>query len=173
MITYLESERATKPTTIASSPTALNPKAGRVTSNITHGELFLHLKGHGDRRLRLRWEPKGDRERALPAGTYEVTGYRHVATGQDGAEWIWSTTAPVYRELTVKAGQTVHLDVRRKIVIEARAFTKKERQRVALVFRAEQRLGNTLYRNGKRIHIRWQCLDEHDHVLSEGKMRYG
>ena len=173
MITFLKSDDASKPKTIASSPAQPDPKAGRVTSNIRHGELFVHLKGHPEQRLRLRWEPKGDRERELPAGTYAVTGYRHVAAGQDGAQWIWSTTAPVYRELTVKAGETVNLDVRQKITVNARAFTKKGKQRVALVFQAERRLGNTLYRNGKRIDIQWQCLDKKGALLSEGGMRYG
>lgn len=173
LITYLKSKSAAKPRTVASCPPIPDPKAGRVTSNIGHGELFLHLKGHREKRIRLRWEPGGDRERELPAGTYEVTGYRRVAAAQDGAEWIWSTTAPVYRELTVTAGQTVQLDVRRKLVVKARAFTKKDKQRVALVLQAERRLGNTLYRNGRRIQIQWQCLDKQGRVLSKGKMRYG
>ena len=173
MIDYLKSEEATKPTTIASAPEKRDPNAGRVTSNIEHGELFLHLKGRKEKRIRLRWEPKGDRERELPAGTYEVSGYRHVAQAEDGAMWIWSTTAPVYRELEVKAGETVHLDVRRKVAVNARAFTKKGKHRVGLVFQAEKRLGNTLYRKAKRIDIRWQCLDKKGSVLAEGKMRYG
>ena len=173
MITYLKSAAVSKPRTISTSPATRDAKAGCVTSNISHGELFLHPKGQRKERLRLRWDPDGDRERELPAGTYQVTGYRHVATGEDGVQWIWSTTSPAYRELEVKAGETVHFDVRRKIAVNARAFRKKGTHRVALVFQSERRLGNTLYRKGKRIDIRWQCLDGKDDVLSEGKMRYG
>jgi hypothetical protein len=173
LIAYLKSSVAQRPKTVAAAPKKRDPKAGCVTSNILHGELFVHLKGQKEARVRLRWDPGGDRERELPAGAYEVTGYRHVALGEDGVTWIWSTTSAMYRELQVQAGKTVHLDVKRKIAVHARAFTKKNKQRVALVFKAEPRLGNTIYRNGKRIDIEWQCLDVKGAVLSQGNMRYG
>ena len=108
-----------------------------------------------------------------PAGTYMVTGYRRVAMSDEGIVWIWSTTSPSYRKLEVKAGGTTHLDVRRKLKVNARAFEKKGKHRVALVFQSERRLGNTLYRDGTRIDIVWQCLDERGAVLSKGTMRYG
>ena len=37
-----------------------------------------------------------------------------------------------------------------------------------VVFLAEKQLGNTLYRAGKRIQLRWQCLDAEGAVLAEG-----
>ena len=135
--------------------------------------MFLHPKGKKEQRYRLRWEPKAKAERELPAGMYMVSGYRHIARGKDRAEWIWSTTSPAYAQLEVKAGETVAFEVRAKIVVKARAFTKKGKRRVGLVFMAEKRLGNTLYRKGKRIDIGWECLDAKGKVLADGKMRYG
>ncbi len=175
MITYLKSDALTRPTCVTPSTRfEAAPETGLVTSTIAHGELFLHTKGDATKRYRLRWSSaKEKRERALPVGTYTVTGYRHVATAKDGVQWIWSTTSVGYAELEIKADATTHFEVRTALVAKARAFEKKGKHRVGLVFQAEKRLGNTLYRAGKRIGIQWQCLDAEGEVLSEGAMRYG
>lgn len=173
LIAYLKSDAVKKPTTISTAPKEAKPTCGLVTSNIQHGELFIFPKGREKERMRLRWQPKGDRGRELPAGTYSVMGYRHVAKAADGAPWIWSTTSPVYADLVVKAGETVHFEVRSRIALQARAFAKGAKHRVALVFKVEPRLGTTLYRSGRRIDITWQCLDDKMKVLAKGAMRYG
>ena len=175
MIAYLESDATAKPTTVASAavPDDAEP-LGLVTSTIQHGELFLQLKGDKLARVRLRWGAADEeRSRPLPVGTWQVTGYRQIAVGEDGTEWIWSTTSPGYREIEVKAGDTVQVEVRDWIGLNTRAVFKKGKHRVGLVFMAEKKLGNTLYRDGKRISIRWQCLDDEGEVLDEGPMRYG
>jgi hypothetical protein len=177
LIVYLKSDEVTRPTTVSAESASPTDTTGCVTTNIRHGELFLQVKGQSDQRFRLRWErePVSDRarKRSLPAGTYVVTGYRHVALADDGTEWIWSTTSPGYRELVVKAGETVHLAVKRTFGVRARAFEKKGQHRVALAFQAEKRLGSTIYRDGKRISIQWQCLDAEGAVLGDGPMKYG
>ncbi len=173
MISFLKSKALAKPTTIASGPTTSNPKYGRVTSNIAHGELFLHPKGKSQARIRLRWTSPKDRERELPAGTYTLMGYRHVATAKDGVQWIWSTTSPAYGALVVEAGKVVTVTVRERIGVRARAFEKRGKHRVALAFESEKGLGHTLYRAGRRIDITWQCLDAKASVLAKGTMRYG
>ena len=95
LIAYLKTDAVKKPTTISAAPKKPKPTCGLVTSNIENGEPFLFPKGRKKERTRLRWQPKGDRERELPAGTYKVMGYRHVAKAADGASWIWSTTSPI------------------------------------------------------------------------------
>lgn len=87
--------------------------------------------------------------------------------------WIWSATSPGYREIEVQEGATTHCAVRQTIAVEARAFEKRGSHRVALAFRAEKRLGHTIYSAGKRIAVRWQCLDAEGGVPAEGAMRYG
>lgn len=173
LIAWLKSKAAPKPRTVASAPEEPNPAQGRVQSSIRHGELFLHQKGKPEHRIRLRWDPENGGERELPTGTYTVTGYRHVATAKDGVQWIWSTTSPGYRELVVKAGETTPFRVQGRIKVRARAFEKHGKHRVGLAFQAEKRLGHTLYRDGLRIGITWQCLDADRKVLSKGAMRYG
>ena len=175
MIAYLESDAAAKPTTVTSADVSEDSEpVGRLTSTITRGELFLHPQGDKQTQVRLRWgSDDTERARPLPVGTWMVTGYRQVAVGEDGTEWIWSTASPGFREIEVKAGETTHLEVRQWIAVNARACEKKGKQRVSLVFQAEEKLGNTLYRHGKRIGIRWQCLDDEGTVLDEGPMRYG
>ena len=55
------------------------------------------------------------------------------------------------------AGKSVALDVLEAPKVRARAFLAKNgKHRVGLVFQSEKRLGQTLYRDGKRITIRWQ-----------------
>jgi hypothetical protein len=173
LIAWLKSNETPKPRTVASVPKKPDPAQGRVQSNILHGELFLHLKGKPEDRTRLRWDPKLGGERELPAGTYTLTGYRHVATAKDGVQWIWSTTSPGYRELVVKPGETVPFRVQERLHVRARAFEKNGKHRVGIAFQAEKRLGHTLYRDGLRIAITWQCLDAKKKVLSKGAMRYG
>lgn len=174
MQALLESNELRKPVCVTPDLLVIGKPTGSVTSPIKHGELFLHPKGDKDMRYRLRWSPDDKkRECPLPAGTYKVTGYRHVKTAKDGKQWVWSTTSAGYAELKVKEGETTHFEVRTKVVARARAIQKKGKHRVGLIFQAEKRLGNTLYREGKRIAIEWQLLDENDEVLSKGTMRYG
>ncbi len=182
MIALLQTAAMAKPTTIDAPPPAAamrdaatgDAAAGTVLTNIRHGEVFLRRKAAGvGSDFRLRWEPGDDAGRALPAGTYTVLGYRHVAAADDGKPWIWSTTSPGYRKLLVRAGASVRLDVRRTIDVRARAFRVRGQARVELAFVAEKGLGHTLYRDGARIAITWQCLDGEGAVLEEGTMDYG
>ena len=175
MIAYLESDAVTRPMSVTSAVESEGAAPmGRVTSTIEHGELFLHPKGDKQTWYRLRWaQDDEDRARPLPPGTYAVTGYRQLKTAEDGKPWIWSTASAGYRQIEVKAGETAHVEVRDWIGLNTRALFKKGKHRVGLLFLAEQKLGNTLYRNGKRIAIRWQCLDAQGEVLADGPMRYG
>jgi len=173
LIAYLKSDAAPKPKTIAAAPAKPDKTAGRVTCSIAHGELFLHLKEKRGERLRLRWDEGTGRERELPAGTYILTGYRRVAKGADGAPWIWSTTSSEYARIEVKAGETLDIDVRDKIVLKTGAIVRKGKLRLSLAFQVEPRLGTTLYRNGKRMAIGWEGLDAKGAVLTDGTMRYG
>ena len=175
MIAWLESEAVERPITIdsAARPPGEGP-TGTVTSTIRHGELFLHPAGDEQGWIRLRWSPDDeDRSRALAPGTYVLTGYRHLASADDGTPWIWSTASAGYRRIEVKAGETTHVEVRNWLGVDTRAVFKRGKHRVGLVFLAEKKLGNTLYRDGKRITIQWQLRDALGEVLAEGPMRYG
>ena len=164
-----------RPTTLASAKPPKDAEVtGKLTSTIDHGELFLHTKGGEGPTYRLRWAPEDkDRSRCVPVGSYIVSGYRHVATAKDKATWVWSTTSKGYAELEVTKGETTHFAVHTKLQVRTRAVVRRGKHRVGLVFMAEKGLGNTLYRNGKRIPIQWQTLDADDEVLGEGTMRYG
>ncbi|MHC5019155.1 MAG: hypothetical protein ACYTGX_03375 [Planctomycetota bacterium] len=55
-----------------------------------------------------------------------------------------------------------------------RTFTARNgAKRAGFSFFAEKRLGNTIYRNGTRITIRWNALDAAGAVVAEGAMAYG
>ncbi len=176
MIKYLENDAEGKPTCVVSATASHGDETptGLVTSTIANGELFLFRKGDRSQTYRLRWSPDDEqRERPLPVGSYQVTGYRHIEAEKDGTEWIWSTTSPSFREIEVTADETTHCAVRTGLVVKARAFERKGQHRIGVVFQAEKRLGNTLYRRGKRIGLTWQCLNADGDVLAEGAMRYG
>jgi hypothetical protein len=175
LIAYLKSDALVRPIAVTSATTPQDDEhLGRVTSTIVRGELFLHPLDDPTRSYRLRWEASDkERARALPAGTYKVSGYRHVATDNQEAEWIWSTTSPGYADIEVKAGETVHFPVCETLEVNARAREQRGKRRVALVFVAEKGLGNTLYRKGKRITIRYECLDAEGDVVGAGNMNYG
>lgn len=176
MIAWLEQADEGKPTTVSSATHdhGVETVTGTVTSTITAGELFLHVKGDTSQRYRLRWSSDDEqRARPLPVGTYALSGYRHIRSAADGAQWIWSTASPRYGEIEVKAGEATHCEVKRSPDLRTRAIQKGGTYRVGLAFVAEKRLGSTLYRNGKRITITWQCLDAEGEVLAQGPMRYG
>lgn len=148
---------------------------GLVVSNLPHGEIFLNPVKQPQQRIRLRWNGGGaPGARALPAGEYRVTGYRRVQKAEDGAEWIWSTTSPGYKRITIAPGATVRLDAAATLVTRGRTFTAPNgTKRAGFSFFAEKRLGNTLYRNGTRITIHWNALDAEGAVVAEGAMAYG
>ena len=175
LIAYLESDAIRPPTTITAADEPADPDAvGWITSTIRQGELFLHLEGDLTSWFRLCWSP-GDPapRRPLMPGTYVVTGYRQLATAEDGAPWIWSSSSAGYRTVEVEAGETVHLDVKTRLALKAQMLFKWDEHHASLVLLAEEKLGNTLYRKGKRIALCWECLDEADTVLAEGPMKYG
>lgn len=163
MIAYLESEDAAHPTCIRSKNEAGDGEpTGRITSSIRHGEIFLRPEGDPTTWLRLVWSPKNeDRERSLPPGTYVVTGYRQLRAGEDETLWIWSSSSAGYRRIEVKTDETVQLDVHESLRVTTRATFNRGQHRVGLAFEAEKKLGHSLYRDGKRIGIRWQCLGGH------------
>jgi len=175
LIEWLKSDDRTRPTSVTSAAEPADEAlAGRVTSTIRHGELFVHAQGDKQTWFRLRWSPEDEGgARALPPGPYVVTGYRQLLTADDGKPWIWSTASAGYRRIEVKAGETVHVEVRDWIGLNTRAVFKKGKHRVGLLFMAEKKLGNTLYRDGKRIAITWQLRNDLGEVLDEGPMRYG
>ena len=175
MIAYLKSDAATKPAVVdAASDAGTDGEVGLVTSTIAHGELFLRPKGRKAELFRLRWAPDDEaRARPVPVGVYPVIGYRHIQKAADGAPWIWSSCSNGFRELEVKSDETVACDVKTGLKMNTRALFRKGKHRVGLLFMAAKKLGHTLYRNGRRIPIEWQCLDAEGEVLAKGAMRYG
>lgn len=175
MIEYLKSDAAKKPVVVdADTKPAEDAQVGLVTSTIRHGELLLHPKGKKAKVFRLRWAPEDEnRTRPLPAGSYKVLGYRHIQEAADGAPWIWSSCSNGFREIEVEPDATVACDVKTGLKMNTRALFRKGKHRVGLLFMAEKKLGHTLYRNGRRIPIEWQCLDAEGEVLAKGTMRYG
>ena len=164
----------TKPRLLATTPEAPAAGEGLVESNLPHGEIFLHPAGQPAQRIRLRWNAgEAPGPRALPAGQYRVTGYRRVQRDDDGVQWIWSTTSPGYRTLTVTAGTTIRLGVKETLTTRGRTFSINGTKRAGFSFVAEKRLGNTIYRDGARITIQWNALDAGGTVCAEGPMAYG
>ena len=147
---------------------------GRIASNLQHGELFLFPKGKKSERIRLRFA-LGDTQRArpLPAGVYKVTGFRQIKKDAKGVEWIWSATSPGYREVTVRAGETATVNVTQKLTTRGRTFSMHGKKRAGFSFVGEKHVGNTIYRDGKRIPITWEAMDAEGKVCASGPMAYG
>ncbi|MBI4605248.1 MAG: hypothetical protein HY721_25070 [Planctomycetes bacterium] len=156
--------------------------AGYVTSDLGEGELTLRARG--GKLYRLKW-PAGERDlrRALPAGTYEVRGYRVVRRDAMGERWFISCTAGhgVYREIAVKAGEETKVRIDPAVRVSASANARGGERKVGLAIQGEprpglpkeRRIGLSVYRGSERIPIEYRVLDSQDAVVAKGALKYG
>ena len=133
------------------------------------------MRNQDGRDFRLSWEgdadedAAGDRRRALPAGNYTLRGYRIVAADADGNRWHLSATGGSIRKLQVESGKDLAVDIDGSIHIGKRIH----RKRIAVVIQGEHRAGLSIYKEGRRIPIRYRIIDGDGRPLAAGKIEYG
>ena len=156
---------------------------GFVVPSFEHGSLML--KDADGRHVRLSWEngetkkdseqvDSNDRLRALPPGTYTLTGYRILRLDKHGKPWfISATSARGIRKLTVREGQVSRVQLSDAIHVQCRIQPTDEGIRVLAGVQGEHHSGLSIYRDGKRIAIRYVVRGADGERLATGKMEYG
>jgi hypothetical protein len=162
--------------TVDAPPAAADPggggRRGFVESDLGEGELFLAGAHH--RVYRLAWiAGEKDRRRALPPGTYKLTGYRLVRADREGTRWFISTTSHGFRDVVVEAGKPTRVAIDPAIRITTRASLAADGLGGQMGIQAEPHVGLSIYRAGKRIPIDYRALDGDGRVLARGTMTYG
>lgn len=158
------------PRVVDATPEALAAGHGYVTTDLGAGALML--VDEDEQHLRLSWESDAadsDGRRALPAGRYSLTGYRVLATDEDGAAWHLSATKPRLREIEVVAGKTIEVEIDRRVHL-VQTLT---RSRANVGVQGDGHAGLSIFKDGKRIALAYRVLDARDHELVAGELRYG
>lgn len=142
-----------------------NADHGVVRSTVEHGEVFLRSK---QETLRLRWSP-GDTEvaRAVAVGVYRVFGYRVVK-----GDWFVSATGGD-RKLEVRGDSQQDLTLEGKIALKLRVQRKDQKVRIQLGISSGEGMGLSLYKEGKRVGLRYSVLNASGAALAEGPLDYG
>jgi hypothetical protein len=130
--------------------------------------MFLR-EDEGDAVYRLAWtDAESERPRAIPAGTYRVVGYRIQRVDENGTPWHLSATGNSIAKLTLTPGATGQVDIDATVHVKKRFHAG----RVAMAITG-QKAGLTIYKEGKRIPVRFRLADGEGTELAAGKMNYG
>ncbi len=145
----------------------------------TGAVLLLDAK---DKAYRLSWESgmaerkpdetKPDdpsRVRALPPGDYRMVGYRLMRKAASGETWWASATGQPIRRLALRAGETAVLEIDPTVHVRGRS----SRTSVNVDVKGEGKSGLSLYREGKRIDLRFRLLDAEGKERTAGTIHYG
>lgn len=176
---YFESKPLPTPQVVASAPREDDDGVGTLV--LPEGvEGALLLKDGEDRAWRVSWErvtgrpvPEAvfpeDRRRALPPGTYTIVGQRLVDRSKQGEVWHTSATGHELGELQVEVGAELAVTLDPTVRIGKRASGR----RVAMSVQGPHASGLSLYKDGRRIPIRYRLTDARGRELAEGPMTYG
>lgn len=147
---------------------------GYVVPSFKRGSLVAK-DGHG-RQYRLSWEAdqaSAERRRALPPGQYTVSNYRISRQDRAGNEWFVSASARTIMRFSVAAGKTVNVTVPDAIQMRCEATSVGAEVRVQMVIQGVHHSGLSIYRDGKRVPVKYQITDANGAALAQGAMQYG
>jgi hypothetical protein len=105
----------------------------------------------------------------IPAGEYEITGYRIAARDESGVEWFLAATQPFMRELEVVDGETLHIEIDPRIHLAM----KSSEQRVDVMVHGDQSAGMSIYRGGRRIPLDFKVMTPNGELVTQGSFHYG
>ncbi|MDA1266073.1 MAG: hypothetical protein O2816_13415 [Planctomycetota bacterium] len=166
---WFESKPVSLPQVVGRAPKQLAEGEGLVETDLQRGAILL-VNEDGEH-VRLSWEGEAgeDRGRALPVGTYHLTGYRVLATADDGTAWHLSATKPKLREIEVVAGETLELEIDQRVHLSLNQTAK----RVNVAVMGDGHAGLSVYKAGRRIPLGYRLLDADGKSVAKGDLRYG
>ena len=153
-----------------------------MTPSFRRGSLFV--KNAAGETIRLAWEPvRGDEtkkpardkgaRRALRPGTYKLTGYRILRRDDTGQEWFVSAIAPKgIRRIVIRPGRVQRIAIDPSITFGAKG-NAKDGFMIQAPITGQHHAGISIYRDGKRIPMRYTVTGVDGKELESGKMNYG
>jgi hypothetical protein len=172
LIQFLKSGVLKPPQAVTDAPPPNARHVGFIVPNFDEGSLLL--KNAQGQFFRLSWEKKTEnRRRALPPGDYHLMGYRIVRRDAKGDEWFISVTARGTQRVTVRAGQEQPVEVSETITVQCRAKPGGAGVEVQMMIMDKNQSGLSIYRNGKRIPMRYTVTDAQGKEVASGMMNYG
>jgi len=127
----------------------------------------------GARSASLVWSGDAAEPRALPAGTWRVRTTRIERVTKAGEHWFVSSTSPHGQELELENGKTAKLEVSPVVMFAAKAQRQGRTLQLGFAITGKDRRGLSVYRNKKRVPVRYEVTDKDGNVLSSGRMNYG
>ena len=167
---YFESRPLETPTVVDGPELADESEVGYVT--LSEGTGAVLVEDEYGQAWRLSWEgdeSDADRRRALPPGSYNVTGYRLIDRSREDAVWHISVSGVHHWKLEVDAGETEEIEV--DATVHMRAGMRRERASMSIV--GMHGAGLSIYKDGRRIPISFRVTDSGGEVLAKGPMNYG
>jgi hypothetical protein len=156
---------------------------GFVSPGFREGSLFI--RNAGGEVTRLAWEPleggeatkpadgKTARWRALPPGTYTLTGFRFLRKDDTGRDWFVSAISPQgIRKFVVKPGRVQKIDVDPSVTIGVRG-SAKDGFMIQVPIHGMHRAGVSIYREGRRIPLTFTITGADGERIEEGRINYG
>ena len=168
---YFESRPLDTPLVVDGSELAdEEDDVGYVT--LSEGIGALLVKDADGQDWRLSWEGDesgADRRRALPQGSYDVTGYRLIDRSREDELWHISATGVRHWRLEVDAGETEEVEI--DATVHMRSGMRGKRATMSIV--GMHGAGLSIYKDGRRIPINFRVTDSQGEVLAKGPMNYG
>jgi len=125
----------------------------------------------GDRIVSLVWT--GTREpRALPAGSWHMRTTRIERT-KGKTHWFISSTSPHGEPLDLPAGKTTRAEVSPIVVFRGKATRKGRTLQLGFAITGKDKRGLSIYRNYKRVPVRYDVRGRGGRILHSGRMNYG
>jgi hypothetical protein len=184
LIEFLKRGELDPPHAVLWSASPASDDSGFVTVSFSDGSLFL--KDDNGRVFRLAWESAGEhappdlraiksnqRRRALPPGKYTISGYRVIRRDHEGREWFISATGPNIRRIELQPNQHHHVELSETINVNCKARAKATGVAIQMTLFGEQHSGLTIYRDGRRIPMRFVVTSASGAQLAAGSMDYG
>jgi len=149
--------------------TQIEPDApsGYITTDVAAAQLILIGSG---RPVTVR---VGNGKKApVPEGRFLLRTVR-VQREKDGVAWFTSSTGPGGKPTRVRAGETTKVNLDPTVHFEAQAKRDKGELRLGFAIRGADGRGLSIYRDWKRVSIRYEVLDASGKALAGGRMNYG
>ncbi|MHC4407516.1 MAG: hypothetical protein ACYS0E_05590 [Planctomycetota bacterium] len=125
----------------------------------------------GDRLVTLHWtKDDKDRRRRLPAGEYLLRTTR-LEREKEGAWWFLSSTGPAKQKVRVAKRTKLKIDD----TVHFRSIARRRGSKLQLGFgiTTKDKRGLSVYRDGKRVPVKYKLFDKKGKVLASGTMNYG
>jgi hypothetical protein len=173
LIDYLKSGALPVPAAVSSPPKKADG-LGLLSPSFAEGSLLL--KDPAGKYARLIWNrddaKAADRRRGVVPGSYQLTGYHIVRRDKQDKEWFLWVNLRAGRALDIKAGE-LSVPADDTITINCKTKRTPDGLDIHAIVMADHHAGVTMYKEGKRIPIRYRVTSKNNQALAAGALDYG